>query len=168
MYKRQDVSNTARILDILSAAEAHATFFLVGNKAHRHTGLVREIHGRGHQIANHGFAHRNARRCTVKEIVEDVEQTQVVLEDIVGTVLKRDFRPPYGAVTPASFLALTRRGYRYVFWSIDSRDYATQSADETFANVAVLKITACNTSFQSQTTSVFDFKGEDQRDQADN
>ncbi len=131
-----DASNTARILDILSAAEAHATFFLVGNKAHRHPGLVREIHGRGHQIANHGFAHRNARLCSVKEIIEDVERTQAALEDIVGAAIQRDFRPPYGAVTPGSFLALTRRGYRYVFWSIDSRDYATQSADATLANVA--------------------------------
>ncbi len=131
-----DPRHTARILETLGNIEARATFFLIGSKSANHPSLVREIHDRGHQVANHGFSHLNARLHPVNEIVKDAEQGQAALEDILGVALKRDFRPPYGAVTARSFVAIARRGFRFVFWSIDSMDHATESSDQTFANVA--------------------------------
>ncbi len=131
-----DSRHTARILDILSNVEARATFFLVGSKALNHPSLVRAIHACGHQVANHSFSHLNARLHPINEIIEDAKQGQAALEDILGVALKRDFRPPYGAVTPRSFIAIARLGFRFVYWSIDSMDHATESSDQTFANVA--------------------------------
>lgn len=130
-----DAQNTEHILDTLSATETRATFFLIGDKASSLPGLVRQIHDRGHQIANHGFAHLNARRHPVQQIIKDIEQAQAALEDIVGVSLARDFRPPYGAITPQSFVAVAKLGYRFVFWSIDSLDHEARNANEVNTNI---------------------------------
>lgn len=115
-------ANTPRILSALAAADVRATFFLQGQEAQRHRGLVRDIHDAGHQVANHAYLHHDARRRPAREYVEEVLRTQDLLAEIVQGDLVRDFRPPYGSITPATFLALVRRGFRFVFWSKDSRD----------------------------------------------
>ena len=114
--------NTPHILDTLDAHDAKATFFLQGNMATAHPAIVRNIIERGHQIGNHGHSHPDAKQVPVPVYVADVERCQSVLEDIVGHQLPRNFRPPYGHITPSSTLALVRKGFRFIFWSLDSND----------------------------------------------
>lgn len=113
---------TRPLLDVLAQAQAHATFFVQGAHAERWPDLVREMHRQGHQVANHAHSHRSARDLPAAAFVREVEQTQTLLEDIVGVPLARDFRPPFGDTTVQSFLRLAGRGYRWVFWSHDSDD----------------------------------------------
>ena len=44
---------TPRILEILRAHNAHATFFLIGDRAARHPEIVAAIRAGGHEIGNH-------------------------------------------------------------------------------------------------------------------
>lgn len=115
---------TPQILDLLDAAGAVASFFVVGSAAKQRPALIREIDARGHQVANHGYRHLNARKVNVDEYVADVARAQELLEDILGHRLERDFRPPYGIITPAAYLALWRKGFRQVYWSVDSLDHS--------------------------------------------
>lgn len=117
-----DPRNTPRILDILDANGASATFFVQGKTAEEHPLLVREIAVRGHQIGNHGYSHMDARSTNLRAYVEDTMHAQNALENILGRRIEKIFRPPYGNITGPSFLALTWRGFRFVFWSVDSRD----------------------------------------------
>ncbi len=118
------------LLDVLAEAQAHATFFLQGSHAEQWPQLVREIHARGHQVANHAYSHRSARQTSCDAFAQEVERTQALLEQIVGGALTRDFRPPFGDTTPRSFLRLARRGYRWVFWSLDSDDSVVRDPRE--------------------------------------
>jgi hypothetical protein len=52
-------NNTARLLSILTEVGAKATFFTLGWVAKNHPKLVREIVGRGHEIACHSNIHRS-------------------------------------------------------------------------------------------------------------
>lgn len=113
---------TPRILDVLDGQLVRATFFLQGDVAERNRGLVREIIRRGHQIGNHGYAHLDARQVSTETYVSDVLRCQSILEDIAGTELPRNFRPPFGRVALRSTLALLSQKFRFVFWSIDSHD----------------------------------------------
>jgi peptidoglycan/xylan/chitin deacetylase (PgdA/CDA1 family) len=117
-----DPRNTPRILDILEANGASATFFVQGKTAEEHPSLVREMAARGHQIGNHGYSHMDARNTNLRAYVEDTLHAQNALENILGRRIEKIFRPPYGNITGPSFLALTWRGFRFVFWSVDSRD----------------------------------------------
>ena len=120
--------NTPRILDTLDAHGAHATFFVQGNMAHRHPELVRDIAHRGHQVGNHGYAHRDARTLESGAYIADVLRAQATIEDILGQAAPRFFRPPYGNVTLRSTLGLLRRRFRFIFWSLDSRDSFIEDA----------------------------------------
>jgi peptidoglycan/xylan/chitin deacetylase (PgdA/CDA1 family) len=134
--------NTPLILAALASADARATFFLQGQEAQRHPELVRAIHRAGHQVANHAFLHRDARSIPAKEFVDEVVRTQRLLCDIVQCDLARDFRPPYGGITPATFIALARGGYRFVLWSKDSRDSFVKDASLLASGVSALQISS--------------------------
>jgi peptidoglycan/xylan/chitin deacetylase (PgdA/CDA1 family) len=61
-----DPATTPRVLDILDAHCAKATFFCIGQRVERFPGLAREISDRGHAIENHTFRHPNYSRCSAR------------------------------------------------------------------------------------------------------
>lgn len=135
-----DARNTPRILDALDAAGAKATFFVQGKPAEEHPALVREMLARGHQIGNHGYSHLDARRSSLKDYVADTRRAHDALQDILGKKIEKIFRPPYGNITGPSFLALARRGFRFIFWSVDSRDSFIRETPALTAHVESLPI----------------------------
>ena len=132
--------NTKRLLDILDRNDVRATFFLLGSEVEKHPALARDILGRGHQIGNHGYSHLDAKRTRRDLYIADTNRAQEILQDAVGTPLKRIFRPPHGTITGAAFLTLARSGYRFVFWSADSRDSFITSPMELVSHVASLQV----------------------------
>jgi peptidoglycan/xylan/chitin deacetylase (PgdA/CDA1 family) len=134
--------NTPRILDALDAHGARATFFLQGDSADQHPRMVREIVRRGHEVGNHGYAHLDARAVASADYVADVLHAQATIEDILGQALPRIFRPPYGNVTPGSMLALLRLRFRFILWSLDSRDSFIRHAPALVDHVGQQRIEA--------------------------
>ncbi len=132
--------NTSRILDTLDLHAARATFFLQGDMAVRNPALVREIVNRGHQIGNHGYAHCDAKFVTTHAYVSDVMRCQTVLEEIVGREVARNFRPPFGHVAVGSTIALLRKKFRFVFWSLDSCDSFLPSASALVEHIKLQRI----------------------------
>lgn len=132
--------HTPLLLEALARRGAMATFFLQGDHAARWPQWVREIHGAGHQVANHSYSHVRARDRSSAEFVREVERTQQLLQDLVGCELARDYRPPYGNITGRTFLNLAYKGYRCVFWSKDSDDSTQCDVGSLVASVAYLKL----------------------------
>lgn len=122
--------NTPRILDCLHANGVSATFFLQGSEVQKYPHLVSEMIERGHQIANHGFGHLNARLVDATSYIAEVERTQSLLQELTKGAASMDFRPPHGATTARTFLELASRGYRFVYWSLDSRDSFVRTAGQ--------------------------------------
>lgn len=114
--------NTPRLLDILDAHQAVGTFFVQADCAQRYPDLVRAIQQRGHEIGNHGLRHLDASQTPTSEYIDDVIGAQDVIEGILTPGLPRLFRPPYGSTTAATFTALARSGYKFIYWNVDSRD----------------------------------------------
>jgi len=63
-----------RILKFLEKYSIPATFFVPGFTAERYPDLVREIAGKGHELANHGFYHENP-----TEFIGDAQKERDVL-----------------------------------------------------------------------------------------
>ena len=122
--------HTERILEALAREGACATFFLQGSEAAKHPALVRAIHEAGHQIGNHGYSHGTPAQLGRRAFVREVVETQDLLEAAAGARLERLFRPPYGTLSLGSFVALVRRGFRFVFWSLDSEDSFIREAGQ--------------------------------------
>lgn len=126
------IDRTPRILDQLAALNAHATFFLIGRRAHRHRPLVRRILQEGHSLGTHTWSHWSARRVKASHYVDDVQRGRDAVEQIAGTAC-RLFRPPYGELTPNVLLKLLRTDTRIVQWSHDTKDFAASTPWELVA-----------------------------------
>jgi len=92
------VDTTERLLDILDYADARATFFVLGWVAERYPALVKDIAGRGHEIACHGYGHQMINRQTRLEFAKDIQQAKTAIEDAAGTAVV-GYRAPTFSVT---------------------------------------------------------------------
>jgi polysaccharide deacetylase family protein (PEP-CTERM system associated) len=97
--------NTGRLLDLLSARDVKATFFVLGWVAERFPALVRRIADEGHEVASHGYWHRLIYDQTPATFREDVRRAKQVIEDAGGLAV-RGYRAPSFSVTPRSLWAL--------------------------------------------------------------
>ena len=92
---------TARVLDVLRAHGAHATFFVIGENVRRHPGLVRRIVDEGHDVGCHADSHapRTAlfRRARMEREIADC---RAAVHAEAG-VTPRLYRPPFGLRSPA-------------------------------------------------------------------
>ncbi|OFZ96967.1 MAG: polysaccharide deacetylase [Betaproteobacteria bacterium RBG_19FT_COMBO_58_11] len=107
--------NVMRILDMLDAQPAKATFFTLGWVAERYPHLVREIVGRGHELASHGYGHLRATDQTEREFRADVTHAKKLLEDLSGVPVNGYRAPSFsiGARNLWAFDVLSDAGYQY-------------------------------------------------------
>ena len=120
--------NTPPLLDRLDGMGIRGTFFVSGEAVVRSPSLLRTIAARGHQVANHGFAHLNARKVSCERYIQDIDRANDLIEQILGFGIGRYVRPPYGALTMRSLWGLLAKRYRIVLWSVDSFDHAINDA----------------------------------------
>ncbi|NRF66497.1 DUF3473 domain-containing protein [Aquincola sp. S2] len=107
--------NVMRILELLDAQQAKATFFTLGWIAERYPQLVREIVARGHELASHGYGHERASDLDEAAFLDDVKRAKALLEDLGGVEVKGYRAPSFsiGAGNLWAFDCLARAGYRY-------------------------------------------------------
>jgi polysaccharide deacetylase family protein (PEP-CTERM system associated) len=84
---------TRRLLEMLARHEQKATFFMVGQIAHSHPGLIREMVQAGHEVASHSWEHRRVQHFTPESFREDVRTSKDALEQAGGTAVV-GFRAP--------------------------------------------------------------------------
>ncbi len=116
--------NTPELLDILGAAGAVGTFFLVGNHVRRHPALARRVVDEGHTVGNHTDMHPNLSRKPAARVQAELEACQRTILDTTGAVPAL-FRPPYGARRPAVLRIARRMGLTPVMWNITAGDWAS-------------------------------------------
>jgi cellulose synthase/poly-beta-1,6-N-acetylglucosamine synthase-like glycosyltransferase/peptidoglycan/xylan/chitin deacetylase (PgdA/CDA1 family)/spore germination protein YaaH len=90
-----DTRYTPRILDVLKAKHAPATFFVTGIAASNSPGLLRREYAEGHEIGNHTYTHPRFNEISRRQLGLELNLTERLFESSLGikTLL---FRPPYG------------------------------------------------------------------------
>jgi peptidoglycan/xylan/chitin deacetylase (PgdA/CDA1 family) len=107
---------TPTVLETLDRLAVPATFFLLGERARRHAGLLRGRLGR-HEVGNHGWAHRDLARSDAAEVHDDLRRAHEAITEVAG-VAPRLLRPPYGHLGGAVLHAAARLDYRLVLWTL--------------------------------------------------
>jgi peptidoglycan-N-acetylglucosamine deacetylase len=120
-----DPATTPAVLDLLAEHGAHATFFVIGEKALAHPDLLRRMRERGHEVATHGFRHDWRALLTPDRALSQVQRGLDSVLGALGTP-PRYFRPPYGVATPALAVALARCPLTVVGWSVRTHDGSGQ------------------------------------------
>jgi peptidoglycan/xylan/chitin deacetylase (PgdA/CDA1 family) len=113
---------TPAVLEILAAAGARATFFLVGEQVERRPELAARIASAGHLIALHGHRHRLQLRLRPAELARDLARGRAAIEDATGSGV-RWHRPPYGIYSAAGLDAAHQARLSPLLWSRWGKDW---------------------------------------------
>jgi len=118
--------STPQLLKILDDANVKATFFVVGKMAEKYPELVKEIHERGHQLANHTYNHKNLTTLSITEVISELSRTRLLIKDITGvdTYL---FTPPGGQYNSRVIKEANSCGYKMALWSVFPEDHRNPS-----------------------------------------
>lgn len=116
---------TPRLLDILAAYGARATFFVVGEAAAQQRGLIRRMVDAGHVVGSHTWDHPSLPLINTWERRRQLGRWAAAVTPVGG---QKFFRPPYGDQSLASRLDLWRAGYTVVTWNVVSGDWIGDDA----------------------------------------
>jgi peptidoglycan/xylan/chitin deacetylase (PgdA/CDA1 family) len=126
---------TPAVLDALDAGSARATFFLVAEQVERYPDVAAEIAGRGHEVAIHGYRHRNQMRLSPGAFASDLARAEAIVGEARGAPAWL-YRPPYGIFTLAGLAVVRRAGLRPLLWSKWGLDWRAKLAPAQLARVA--------------------------------
>lgn len=126
---------TQRILDALEAADAKATFFLIGTQIRAYPQLVKAEAAAGMQLGNHTWDHANLTKLTRAQQLAELTKVDRELAGLVG-VTPVFLRPPGGALDKAEKVALKRP---IADWSVDTEDWRTRNTAQTIKAASAAK-----------------------------
>jgi peptidoglycan/xylan/chitin deacetylase (PgdA/CDA1 family) len=112
-----------QILDILRERGLHVTFFLSGHWVDHNPELAQQLVADGHEVANHSYSHPDLTHLADNQIAYELDYTDQVVSDIMGTHTRPYFRPPYGARNRRVLDVAAATGFRSIYWSLDSGDW---------------------------------------------
>ena len=124
----ENTQNVKKILDILDEYGAKSTFFIGGSWADDNVDCVREIFKRGHEIASHGYFHKDHSKMSVEENLEEIRPSVKLLNMICTTKVSL-FAPPSGAFCEATLNACLSLGLRVIMWSRDTIDWRDKNVN---------------------------------------
>lgn len=117
-----DPDTTPRVLDVLRAQDATATFFVLLAQARKHPEVLARAIDEGHEIALHGVDHRRITHRSRSEALAHLRSAKAELEDLTGVAI-RLYRPPFGAQKPSTLIAARQAGMRVVVWTCQAEDW---------------------------------------------
>jgi len=124
-------AHTDRLLDILAENGGKATFFVVGNMIDKRVDTVTRMANEGHQIASHGWNHRQLTKLGDEELTDQIMNTRAKIYDVTG-VDATLLRPPYGSYNNAVSAKTEELGIAMVNWSVDTLDWKSKNADSVY------------------------------------
>src|SRR5438034_247475 len=122
-------SATEAILDMLSARDVPAAFFLVGEHVRRHPALARRIAEAGHELGNHTQHHVKLHLRGPHRIRAELATAHQTIADATGRA-PRVFRAPHGYRNPFVASVVRDLGYRLFGWTFGVWDSDRPGAEE--------------------------------------
>lgn len=127
---------TSRILDILKAKQAPATFFVIGQNMQKHPELVRREVDEGHDVGGHSWTHPNIAETPLPQVTVELNATQRLFEVLTERSM-RLFRPPFfGDAEPstphevAPLVIAQTLGYMTVGLRVDPDDWQKPTPEQ--------------------------------------
>ena len=140
---------TGRLLEYLDRYHVKATFF-VTNQFSKYQGMIKTAHDKGHKIALHTKSHKWSIYSSVDSFMADFNGMQNIIKKQTGSETKI-FRFPGGTNNAISRsykkgimteLAniLTKSGYVYFDWNVDSYDSRSSTTTQTIISETISQI----------------------------
>lgn len=118
---------TSRLLRMLAARHAKATFFLIGGNIHGREAVVRQELAQGHAIGDHTWSHPDLSTLPEKRIRVQLTRTLTAITRVTGQPVHL-MRPPYGATDRHVGKVARSLGLAQIVWDVDTDDWRDRNA----------------------------------------
>ncbi len=122
-----DTKSVERILEVLSAHNAKATFFIGGCWADDNIDCLNRIVQGGHELGNHGYFHKDHTLLTKTQNQREMSLCNEFIEKSLGVKISF-FAPPSGAYDEQTVLIAEELGMRTIMWSKDTIDWRDKNS----------------------------------------
>lgn len=117
---------TPQLLADLSAEDAAATFFVIGQYVANLPEIVQQTVAAGHEVGNHTWAHPDLTTLGPEGAAWQVTETTNIVAESTG-IPTPFVRPPYGAWNES---VLETSQLPFIMWSVDTNDWQKPSTEE--------------------------------------
>lgn len=124
--------NTGKILDVLKAHGAHATFFVLGNRARVDGDILKQELEAGCEIGSHSWDHPQLNKIEWSKVKSQVSRTDQIVKKLADGYKIKLLRPPYGAISDTMRKRMKKP---MILWSLDTLDWKTRNAKKVFRKV---------------------------------
>lgn len=108
------------MLKTLEDNNVKTTFFVGGTWAIKESDMLEKIYNSGHEIANHGYYHKNQGKISAEKNHEEILNTHNLVKELLGVEMNL-FAPPSGSYNKKTVEIATELGYKTIMWT-DGRD----------------------------------------------
>lgn len=108
------------MLEILQKNDVKTTFFVGGVWAVQQSEMLQKIYDAGHEIANHGYYHKDQGKLSAEKNLEEISNTHQLVKSLLGIDMNL-FAPPSGSYNKKTVEMATQLGYKTIMWT-DGRD----------------------------------------------
>lgn len=123
--------NTPKVLETLKKYNAHATFFVVGNRVAAGADVLKQAVAQGNEIGNHSWDHSNLSRKNMTFVNSQYDRTAKLVQKLSGFKIAF-LRPPYGAISDKMRKKLK---HPMILWNVDTLDWKTRNAKSVYKYV---------------------------------
>ena len=124
--------NDGTILETLQANGAHATFFVLGNRARVDGDIMQMITGAGCEIASHSWDHPQLSKLKWEKVKSQIDRTDKIVAKLLNGYEISLLRPPYGSISKTMRKKIKKP---MILWSLDTEDWKSRNAKKVFNRV---------------------------------
>ena len=110
------------MLDVFADFRATATFFVGGTWASKNEEMLKTMALGGHELANHGYYHKDQDKISADENYNEINQTHQIVKALTGVEMTL-FAPPSGAFNDTTLNVAYSLGYKTIMWTRDTIDW---------------------------------------------
>lgn len=111
-----------KMLDIFKEYSIKTTFFIGGTWAKDNVEVLKRIKAEGHEIASHGYSHKEHGKLSLKENLAEIQKCHEIVKDVLDIEMEL-FAPPGGSYNSNTIKAAETLGYKTIMWSKDTIDW---------------------------------------------
>lgn len=120
------------MLEVLKNKEVKTTFFVGGTWANSNTEILQKIVEDGHEIANHGYYHKDHKYLSDERNQEEIYITHKLIKELVNVEMNL-FAPPSGSYNAKTLEIANNLGYKTIMWTKDTIDWRDKDSSLAFS-----------------------------------
>lgn len=125
-------ANDGKILNALQKYGAHATFFVLGDRARVDGDILQMYLAAGCEIGSHSWNHPKLSKMKWKKVERQLTKTNDMVSKLANGYQISFLRPPYGLISNTMRKKLKMP---MILWSLDTEDWKSRNAKKIFRKV---------------------------------